>query len=45
MLFFDGVPLEGYVASFVIYIVIFRFFARNKKKKKAHREYQVTNDA
>ena len=27
--FFDGIPLKGYVAS----EVIFRFCARNKKKK------------
>ena len=38
----DGVPLKGYVAS----KVIFRFGARNKKKKKkALWEYLVTNDA
>ena len=29
---FDGVPLKGYVAS----LVIFRFGARNLKKKKKH---------
>ena len=38
--FFAGVPLKGYVAS----KVIFRFRARNKKKK-ASSEYPVTNDA
>ena len=37
---FYGVPLKGYVAS----SVIFRFWARNEKKK-ALWEYQVTNDA
>ena len=39
--FFYGIPLKGYVAS----KVIFRFGARNKKKKKALWEYPVTNDA
>ena len=37
--FFYGVPLKGYIAS----LVMFRFCARNKKK--AMREYPVTNDA
>ena len=41
--FLNGVLLKGYVAS----EVIFRFCARNKKKKKkpALWEYQVLNDA
>ena len=38
--FWMGVPLKGYVAS----LVIFRFGARNKKKKVLW-EYPVTNDA
>ena len=37
--FFEGVPLKGYVAPWVI----FRFCSRNKKK--ALWENQVTNDA
>ena len=36
---FDGVPLKGYVASYVIY----RFCTRNEKK--ALWENQVTNDS
>ena len=37
----DGVPSKVYIAS----LVILRFGARNKKKKKPLWEYPVTNDA